>query len=407
MSNRSIQNVFIAFQEQLAHTKQPLKNHKAIDAITHCRTRDMGVSVYTCRHGHAPIEQFHSCRHRSCYLCAQKKRLEWIEQQQSRILNTAHFHVIFTLPHEYLPLWRYNEAFFSRLLFKASQQTLLELLADARYGGITPGILMALHTWGRQLTLHPHTHCLVSAGGINAQDEWQALGNFLLPSGVIRRVYRGKVQAFLQAAFTSGELVLPPDWSPEHFWQHYRALYQKHWNVRIEERYHHGKGVVLYLARYCKGGPVHPKQLQSVTNKAVTMRYLDHRDKRVKYQRLAPMDFIKRLLQHVPPSGLHTVRYYGLYASACKAKYQHCRNLLGTVRGLSLGYSAKLTSMLLYCKTCGAPAQLSYQLWRARQKGISINKGRLQHRAGGSVQQDDEPVLANAFNKMALCLSSG
>ncbi|EXJ12524.1 hypothetical protein D791_00769 [Nitrincola nitratireducens] len=41
-----------------------------------------------------------------------------------------------TLPHEYLALWRYNEALFTRLLFRASQESLLELLADRKYGGI-------------------------------------------------------------------------------------------------------------------------------------------------------------------------------------------------------------------------------------------------------------------------------
>ncbi len=50
-----------------------------------------------------------------------------------------------------IPLWRYNEALFARILFKASQETLLQLLVQQRHGGVTPGILIALHTWGRQL----------------------------------------------------------------------------------------------------------------------------------------------------------------------------------------------------------------------------------------------------------------
>ena len=119
MSDRAIQNLFSTFKPQLDKTKQPLKNLKAIDAITNCRTRAMGVSVFACKDKHEIIEQFHSCRHRSCFLCAQKKRLEWIEKQKDRVLNIPHFHVIFTLPHEYLPLWRYNEAVFSRIIFSS------------------------------------------------------------------------------------------------------------------------------------------------------------------------------------------------------------------------------------------------------------------------------------------------
>ncbi len=245
MSNRLIQNIFSTYQSQLDTSPQPLKNRKAIYAITHCRTRKMGVSYYACAESHKGIEQFHSCRNRSCYLCAQKKRLEWIEKQKSRLFNTPHFHVIFTLPHEYLSLWRYNEALFASIIFKASQNTLLELMKDEKYGGVTPGILMALHTWGRQLSLHPHTHCLVSAGGLDQQGMWKALGTFLMPGGVIRRVYRGKVQALLKEYAMSGELMLPPDLSLSQFWVMHKGLYKKEWSVRIEERYEHGKGVLL------------------------------------------------------------------------------------------------------------------------------------------------------------------
>lgn len=397
MSNRAIQNLFGCFADQLAKTKQPLKNLKAIDALTHCRTRAMGVSYYRCKDHHAEIEQLHSCRHRSCYVCAHKQRLDWIEKQKSRLLDVPHFHVVFTLPHEYLPLWRYNEALFARILFKASQDTLQQLLAQKRYGGVTPGILMALHTWGRQLTLHPHTHCVVTAGGIDSSGGWKSLGNYLLPSAVIRSVYRGKVQSLLKAAFYAGELSLPPSLSVSQFWSVYRSLYKKHWCVRIEERYAHGKGVVLYLARYCKGGPVDPRQLKQITSDAVTMSYLDHRDKRIKQQRLKPMDFITRLLQHVTPKGLHTIRYYGLYASASKSRYLLCRQQCGTLESMPCTGSVDRTSMVIYCKACGEPAQLSRRWWPRRSKGISINKEGLRDRASSYAQQVDEPYFADSF----------
>lgn len=148
MPNRAIQRLFQSYKAALDESRQPLKNRRAITSITYCRTRDMGVSYYACPDCQEQWEQYHSCRHRSCYVCAQKHRKEWIEAQKQRLLDVPHFHVIFTLPHEYLPLWRYNEGLFARLLFRASQEALQELLADKKYGGIRPGILMALHTWG-------------------------------------------------------------------------------------------------------------------------------------------------------------------------------------------------------------------------------------------------------------------
>nr|WP_269751431.1 transposase [Denitrificimonas caeni] len=191
-----------------------------------------------------------------------------------------------------------------------------------------------------------------------------------------------------------GELSLPPAITISQFWSMYRSLYKKHWCVRIEERYAHGKGVVLYLARYCKGGPVDPRQLKQITADVVTMSYLDHRDKQ---QRLKPMDFITRLLQHVPPKGLHTICYYGLYASASTLRYEPCRQQCGTVEYMPHASSVDRLSMLVYCKTCGGPAQLSRRWWSRRLKGISINKETLSNCVSGSVQQVDEPPLAGSF----------
>lgn len=395
MSDRTVQKVFAAYHDQLKATRQPLKNLKAIDALVNCRTASMGTSYYACNDHHPGIEVHHSCRNRACYLCAQKKRVEWIEKQKQRLLDTPHFHVIFTLPHEYLSLWRYNESLFAKIIFKASQTTLMTLLSDERHGGIKPGILMALHTWGRQLNLHPHTHCLVTAGGLDRQGNWRSLNCFLLPSKVIRQVYRGTLQGLVKDAFESGELCLPTDMTREAFWDVYRSLYKKSWSVRIEERYEHGKGVLLYLARYCKGGPVNPRQLKRVDANVIEMSYLDHRDKRVKSQHLQPEEFIRRVLLHVPPKGLHTLRYYGLYAPAAKQDYRRCQKACGTLAMVRPG--SDCSSTVLYCRTCGGAANLTCRWRPSRAKGNSINREpSLKHRASGSVQRNDEQLLAGS-----------
>jgi hypothetical protein len=398
MSNYTIQNIFKSYENYLASTPQPLKNRKAIHAITHCRTEVMGTSYFSCPEGHQPIKQHHSCRHRSCYLCAQKKRLEWIESQRSRLFNVPHFHVIFTLPHEYLSLWRYNEALMTQILFTASQQTLLELMGDKKYHGLTPGILMALHTWGRQLTLHPHTHCLVTAGGLASNSEWQSVGEYLLPIRVVKSLYRGKVQALLRAAFENNTLQLSTDMSERDFWCVYKAAYKKQWSVRIEERYEHGKGVMLYLARYLKGGPINPAQINQCTSKTIGFRYLDHRDKQTKGLKLSPEGFIKRLLQHVPAMGKHTVRFYGLYATSSKRRHSQCVDLLGNLTQVKTS-GLKIKDMLLFCHSCGGQARLTHRVWGSQRKGNSINRDALQHRTTTFLQQDDTTDIANVLCK--------
>lgn len=400
MSDRILQTIFTAFTPYLERTPQPLKKRKAIYAITHCRKRSLGVSYFSCKDNHEVIEQLHSCRHRSCSLCAQKQRREWIEAQKSRLLSCPHFHVVFTLPHEYLSLWRYNEVLFTQILFRASQETLLTLVKD-HHRGITPGLLIALHTWGRQLTLHPHTHCLITAGGLNSKNEWQPTGEFLLPIHVVKALYRGKVQGALKAAFESKELTLPPDLSVAEFWRLYRSVYQKPWSVRIEEQYAHGKGVVIYLARYFKGGPLNPNQIKACTDKAIEFSYRDHRDQRIKRLRLPPADFLQRLLTHVPANGTHTVRYYGLYAGCAIHKRSRCQAQMGSLQAIK-GEGFSLRDAVLLCRQCGEPLSLTYSERSRSPKGNSfINDEASVWRdgAGGFVQQDVVADIATQFRQ--------
>jgi hypothetical protein len=233
----------------------------------------------------------------------------------------------------------------------------------------------------------------VTAGGIRGSGEWHDLGDYLLPSAVLRRYYRGKVQALLRQAALEQRLTLPPDMSEPSFWQQHRRLYQKEWSVRIEDRYAHGKGVMLYLARYCKGGPMRPEQIRGWDGKRLEMSYLDHRDKRIKRQQLTPLQLIQRLLQHVPASGVHTVRYYGLYAPAAKQRHQQVLARHGNLAGLKARRMLPPEQVLLCCRTCGTPAALVGQRWRKTSKGNSFIKKVRGLGASGSVQQDVERDL--------------
>lgn len=393
MSNRKIQALFASQRSRLLSKPRALKDYKAIDAIVHCRTPKLGAHYYECEQGHR-VEQPHSCRHRSCYVCAQRARSQWVDRQQQRLFDTPHFHVIFTLPHEYLVLWRYNEAWFARALFEASQRSLQQLLMQEEHGGFRPGILMSLHTWGRQLSLHPHTHCLVTAGGVTKSGAWRESGEYLLPVAVLKAVYRGKVQALLKQAFEDGELRLPPSMTEPEFRSLHRSVYQKAWSVRIEERYNHGRGVLLYLARYCKGGPLNPAQLLGSTHQRVLLRYFDHRTRQQQVLTLSPEQLCERLLWHVPAVGVHTIRYYGLYASAATMN-RACRGMPG--RLVVTARQDVDTVDLLQCRSCGGMLHCVGVRWPGDvRKGNSLYKEETSGiGAGGSVQQVVEVGIAS------------
>ena len=210
------------------------------------------------------------------------------------------------------------------------RDTLIELCADARFLGAAPGIVMALHTWGRTLNLHPHVHCLVSGGGLTPAGAWKAVQNgYLLPVRVVKSLYRGKMLAAIGAALEEARLRLPAQDTQAYWARTVRALYRKNWNVHLAERYAHGHGVLRYLSRYVKGGPIPEQRLQSANAQQVVFTYTDHHDGKQQRMRLATDEFIARVLWHAPEPGQHTVRHYGLYANSAHARLDRARQHLG------------------------------------------------------------------------------
>src|SRR5262249_46009479 len=238
----------------------PARFRRAARAIMQCRTAALGGHVQACPDGHVARIWYNSCRHRSCPQCAYLQTERWLILQRVRLLACDHYHVIFTLPHELNPLWLANVPVMSGLLFQVVRETLGSLLADPQYLGAQPGIIAALHTWSQTLVLHPHWHCLVTGGGLTPDGHWQAVRHaFLLPVRVVMAVFRGKMLAAIHQAWACEALVLPEAVRPQQLLNLLTRLghpRKTKWNVHIRERYRHGIGVVMYLARYLRGGPI-------------------------------------------------------------------------------------------------------------------------------------------------------
>ncbi len=335
---------------------------RAAWCIQHCFRPELGYHVLECPAGHHRIAQFHACRHRSCPRCAARPRQEWLAAQLEQLLPCAHFHVVFTLPHELIALWQFNRAWFNQLLFDCARLSLLALCADPRHLGAIPGLLMALHTWGRTLSHHPHVHCLVTAGGLDADAQWRACrAGFLLPLRPLQHLFRGKLLAALRLALREQRLKLPAPADSPHWLAIVKSLYRKHFNIQINPPYAHGRAVAMYLARYVKGGPLAADRALTLQAGTVAFSYVDHRDQQRKTMHLQASAFIARVLWHAPPRGQHTVRRAGLYASAQQRQYQHTVAALRPTPpppkpALATScYKSNSPPTLLPCPTCRQP----------------------------------------------------
>ena len=330
------QDAFPAYEQT-----HPLPAHvrKAARAIMQCRTAALGGHIQACPDGHFTRIWDNACRHRSCPQCASLQTERWLARQQARLLTCDHSQVIFTLPHDLNPLWLTKVPVMTTLLLQAVRDTLGTLLADPKYLGAQPGIIAALHTWSQTLLLHPHLHGLVTGGGLTPAGQWVAVRNgFLLPARVVMAVFRGKMVAAIRQTVARGELALPEPMRPQQLVNLLNRLghpTQTKWNVRIMERYRHGAGVVTYLARYLRGGPIKNARLVAWDGDRVTLLHRARQEEGAggspapQRMTLSVADFLQRWLQHVPLPQTRVVRCYGLYHHTHSAALARCRVHLG------------------------------------------------------------------------------
>ena len=171
-------------------------------------------------------------------LSARHKRASvgWLRASRE-VLPTAYFHVVFSVPHELNVLALENPRCFYNLLFAAASATLLEVAANPKRLGAEIGIIAILHTWGQNLLLHPHLHCVVPAGGLAPDhSRWLSVKpNFFLPIPVLRKVFRGKFVAGLKRLRQRGKLCRTGPAAcfadPKQFAKLLRRLHLRRWVV--------------------------------------------------------------------------------------------------------------------------------------------------------------------------------
>jgi len=297
-------------------TSENVHVQKVLQRLKICRTASLGYHVYRCSDvecGHIKY-QYHSCRDRHCPNCGALKKQEWIEARTQELLPVKYYHVVFTLPHELNALVLGHRKLLFKLLFDASAQTMLCFAKDQKYLGATPGIISVLHTWGQQLSFHPHIHCIVSGGGITGDNGWkEAIKNqwrFLFPVKAMSIVYRTKFLLALKQMINKGEVILPDNKDAK---QLLNLLYHKDWVVHAKAPFGGPHAVVEYLGRYTHKVAISNHRICNINEDGtVTFEYKDYADdNKQKQMTLTATEFIRRFEQHILPVRFTKLRTYG------------------------------------------------------------------------------------------------
>jgi hypothetical protein len=281
-------------------------------AIIACRTAALGGHLDLCTNCGFETPAYNSCRNRHCPKCQALNQARWVEARLERILPVHYFHLVFTIPSELHSLARNNRAKIFALLFRSAADTLLTLAADPKWLGKDAqlGITAVLHTWTREMLLHPHVHCIVTGGGLaRDQSQWvPAPRDFLFPVHVVGALFRGKFMAGLQELKGKGEL--HDDVLDRAARRRRQRLYKTSWVVYAKRPFGGPEQVFRYLGRYTHRVAISNARLVSVDDQAVVFR--THGSDTAS---LSPTEFIGRFLQHVLPNQFVKIRHFGLMAS--------------------------------------------------------------------------------------------
>jgi hypothetical protein len=306
-----------------------------------CRTATLGAHLYQCDGCQRETLVPNSCLNRHCPKCGSTARDRWLEKHSQELLPVSYSHVVFTLPHELIPLALQNPTVVYGIFFRAVSQALLAIAADPRHLGARLGFLAVLHTWNQKLLAHPHIHCLVPAGGIAFdQTRWISCRHpkFFLPVKVLGAKFRGKFLALLRRAFRRGKLqfrgTVAPLQERKAFDRFTWSLKNKDWVVYAKKPFAGPQHVIQYLAHYTHRVAIANGRLLHFENGQVTFRWRDsaHRNKQ-KAMTLDAVEFMRRFLLHVLPRGFVKIRHFGFLANReRKRALVLCSTLLPSAR---------------------------------------------------------------------------
>jgi putative transposase/transposase-like zinc-binding protein len=318
------------------HRSFDFQQLKAFRAIQRCRTAALGGHVDACPECGRQAISYNSCRNRHCPKCQTQARERWLRARERELLATTYFHVVFTAPHELNVLALDNPAVFYDLLFTASAKTLLEIAADPKHLGAEIGVISILHTWGQNLLLHPHIHCVIPAGGLSPDhSHWvRPRYPFFLPVKVLSRVFRGKFCAGLKRLYRRKQLRCAGPAAaladPKQFRRLLRQLHRQDWMVYAKPAFGGPTRVLRYLGRYTHRVAISNHRLLAFDGEHVTFRWKDYaHGGKQRTMSLIGIEFLRRFFLHVLPKGFVRIRHFGFLANRFRAeRLALCQQLL-------------------------------------------------------------------------------
>lgn len=294
---------------------------RTLSAIRYCRTPALGGYRYRCD-GCSKIHQvYHSCRNRHCPRCQNTQREEWVTQQERRLVGNEFYHIVFTVPAEVQELFMtYPRQLYSALM-RIGWSVINDFGWNHKWLGAQTGATIVVHTWGSNLSYHPHIHCIVPGGGVTLRNKWRKAkgkGKYLFCVKQMSKVFRARMILAVRHMMEAHGMVLSE--------QFIKVLQKKPWVVYCKPPFGGKQGVVRYLARYTHKVAITHHRIKHYDKHRVTFKYTDYRHaNRPKIMSLHPSEFVRRLTMHFLPKGFCRIRHYGILSGTWAKRFNRVR----------------------------------------------------------------------------------
>ncbi|MBS3777369.1 MAG: IS91 family transposase [Bacteroidales bacterium] len=281
---------------------------KALHNILRCRTASLGGHEEACDHCGTIRYSYNSCGDRHCPKCQGNKQALWIDDLQEATLPVKHYHIIFTVPHCLNEVCLWDQRMYYNILFSSVWRT-LHSFGYTHYG-VETGAVAVLHSWGQNLSLHPHIHCIVPAAGYSLRGEWKHIGktgHYLYPVFQLSDTFRGKFLNSLKRKVNKTGML-------EGFDKQVQKAWKTRWVVNSDASMAGAEHVIRYLGQYTHRVAISNHRILDMTDTHVTFIAKDYRDQAIrKPVTLDGVEFLRRFCLHVFPKRFVRIRRYGIY----------------------------------------------------------------------------------------------
>ncbi len=299
-----LQSIFTDYYEHILYELHPrpavIEN---VNKMIHCGDPSYGGAMYGCPHcGNLKFVPFR-CHSRFCTSCGNKYNLMRSFHMSCKLVNCVHRHCVFTIPEE-LRIFFLRDRALLNLLFSSVRDVVLRMFYNAnKTENFTPGFICVLHTFGRDLKWNPHIHALISEGGAGNITPWRPFKHFNY--------------TFLRNAFRKVLLEKMANAIGPSFYKLKNEIYKNHsqgFYVYAKPNTCTPSVAIKYISRYLGRPVIATSRIDKYDGEYVTFHYTRHEDDKTIEECVPALEFIKRLIVHIPEKHFKMLRYYGIYA---------------------------------------------------------------------------------------------